>query len=377
MDITPPVGLADLPGMTGEIARAEARVWATMLRTADDLAEQYRRFNGGQVLSVALSSIATELSVATGWSEAQVDTRLAAARRLRACGPGTWSAFQQGRIDAARATEIARAFEKLSFAESHELLDAQVMDVAEQGTVGQLRNWLRVFLAEVEPDLATRRAEHERADRHVRIQHTEDAMAWLTAYVPSVAASAIERRLNRVAGEMDGDDRTMDQRRADLFMAWLTSNEAGEPSAAADIAVTVPAEALAGTCGRWAVSADERWSTPAAWLLDYADPSRVLWHRLVTDPAGGVLDYAKLGYHPDDAQRLAVQLRDRVCQAPGCIRSARSCDLDHRVAYPEGPTSAQNLHPLCRRHHRMKSHGFLRWTLPSGQTAFAEPNAPP
>lgn len=368
MELETPAELVELPDMTGDIARAEARVWRAMLDAADSMAGQYRSHHDGHVLAVALRSIVTELSVATGWSEAQIDSRLAAARRLRDCGPKAWAAFGQGRFDAARATEISRAFDKLSFPASHALLDDHVVGVAERGTLGQVRNWLRVFLAEVEPELAAQRAAFERADRHVRTEHGEDGMAWVSGYVPSIAAAAIDRRLDRIAREMDGDERTLQQRRADLFVSWLTSRDGTEP----DIAVTVPVEVLAGVSSAWAVSADERWTTPASWLLDDIDPERTLWHRLVTAPEGGLLDYATIGYHPTDTQRIAVEFRDRVCQAPGCVRPARSCDLDHRVPYPEGPTAAENLQPLCRRHHRLKSHGFLRWSLPSGQAVSAD-----
>ena len=44
---------------------------------------------------------------------------------------------------------------------------------------------------------------------------------------------------------------------------------------------------------------------------------------------------------------------------PGCRRRAVNCDLDHTIAWPTGSTEASNLGPLCRRHHRLKTHfGF-------------------
>lgn len=202
-------------------------------------------------------------------------------------------------------------------------------------------------------------------------------MAWLSAYVPSVAAEAIERRLDRIAREMDGDERTLAQRRADLLMAWMTTGDAEHPSIRADIAVVIDAATLAGASEAWGVSEDERWTSPAAWLFEQIDPDSTLWHRLITDPEGGVLDYTQLGRFPTETLKIAIRFRDRVCQAPGCVKPARSCDIDHRIPYPVGPTTGANLGPLCRRHHRMKSHGFLRWRLPTGQMQPVEPNAPP
>ena len=68
----------------------------------------------------------------------------------------------------------------------------------------------------------------------------------------------------------------------------------------------------------------------------------------------------------------AVAFRDSVCQAPGCMKPARDCDLDHREPWP-GPTRGSNLWPLCRRHHRLKGQRTIAWVLPSGRTVDAEP----
>lgn len=40
------------------------------------------------------------------------------------------------------------------------------------------------------------------------------------------------------------------------------------------------------------------------------------------------------------------------------MRPARSCDVDHLVAHGDGgATAPANLQLLCRRHHRLKTHG--------------------
>ncbi|MFI5426205.1 hypothetical protein [Aeromicrobium sp. UC242_57] len=51
---------------------------------------------------------------------------------------------------------------------------------------------------------------------------------------------------------------------------------------------------------------------------------------------------------------------------------AEICDIDHRVPHPEGPTKADNLGPLCRRHHGHKGHGLLHWS-----TSPPRPPTPP
>jgi hypothetical protein len=108
------------------------------------------------------------------------------------------------------------------------------------------------------------------------------------------------------------------------------------------------------------------------------------WRRLVTDPLSGtVLDVGRTRYRPPPALARHVRLRDGVCARPGCPASAETCDLDHTVEYhappagtPPGATSADNLGPLCRRDHRLKTDGgfvlrqpapgVFEWTTPTG-----------
>jgi hypothetical protein len=49
--------------------------------------------------------------------------------------------------------------------------------------------------------------------------------------------------------------------------------------------------------------------------------------------------------------------RDRTCRGIGCDRPARSCQIDHTIPYPDGPTAAGNTGPFCDRQHLFKTHG--------------------
>ena len=82
-------------------------------------------------------------------------------------------------------------------------------------------------------------------------------------------------------------------------------------------------------------------------------------------------------YEVPDRLDHQVTERDGTCIHPWCTRPAISCDDDHCVPYDDGgPTSSDNIAPLCRRHHRTKTHGrwryrFLRpgaylWRSPTG-----------
>jgi hypothetical protein len=89
------------------------------------------------------------------------------------------------------------------------------------------------------------------------------------------------------------------------------------------------------------------------------------------------------GHVHTDAVEVIDRLHDQVviqhvtCVFPRCTRSARRCDCDHIVPRNKGgPGCECNVAPLCRRHHRLKTHGGWRydnldetsfvWTSPYG-----------
>jgi hypothetical protein len=103
---------------------------------------------------------------------------------------------------------------------------------------------------------------------------------------------------------------------------------------------------------------------------------------------------------PGAAERTATQLRaahdpgavleghvltrDQTCVNPVCSTPASSCDLDHTIPHPAGPTAARNLGCLCRHTPRAKQAGFelvqpepgvFRWTTPTGRTYTRRPPA--
>jgi len=119
-----------------------------------------------------------------------------------------------------------------------------------------------------------------------------------------------------------------------------------------------------------------------------------VWQRVVTDPVSGrVLDVGRDRYRPPAALDEFVRTRDGTCAAPGCLTPARRCDLDHTTEFhpqpgtdpdePVGRTDADNLGPLCRRHHRLKTDGGFRlrqiqaglfeWITPAGRRYLTRP----
>ena len=79
-------------------------------------------------------------------------------------------------------------------------------------------------------------------------------------------------------------------------------------------------------------------------------------------------------YVPGKALAELIKARDGKCRFPGCTLNVRFTDLDHARPWPVGATSADNLHALCRRHHRVKQ--LVGWQValrPDGTTLWVDP----
>lgn len=351
-----------------EVARARARAefveWEWLFTEHRLGVEALEDAPGSWHWRAEENGVVLDLALAAGYSEHEVRTRLGVMATVRDRLPMTWTAFRDGRIDSRRVQQIANVASRLEHDDSVLALDQNAVTYAETHTDAELRRWLTKFEARIEPATANDAAEQARALRHVRVTQLGDGMAWLSALIPAPAAAAIERRLIRVAKHVEdepGEHRTQVQRRADLLTAWLTQCDEGvtTTSVDADIAVVVPIEALAGHTDLPAASSDWTWTAPADWLLELAGTGNALWHRIVTDPAGHVLDHTYLGRFAPDTLKTALAYRDQVCSAPTCTRPAISCEADHVVPHPRGPTAGGNLDSKCRRHHTMKGTGVL------------------
>ncbi len=82
-------------------------------------------------------------------------------------------------------------------------------------------------------------------------------------------------------------------------------------------------------------------------------------------------------YEVPDRLEEQTRLINHTCVFPWCNRLARRCDNEHCVPYDQGGTTCScNITPLCRRHHRLKTHttwiytvlepGTFLWTSPHG-----------
>jgi hypothetical protein len=81
-------------------------------------------------------------------------------------------------------------------------------------------------------------------------------------------------------------------------------------------------------------------------------------------------------YEVPDRIRDHLTLRDHTCVFPWCTRPAERCDVDHVHPWDAGgETATDNLAPLCRRHHRAKTHAGWHLTVISpGEYVWRSPH---
>ncbi|MBC3192577.1 DUF222 domain-containing protein [Pseudonocardia sp. C8] len=126
------------------------------------------------------------------------------------------------------------------------------------------------------------------------------------------------------------------------------------------------------------------------WARVIADiTARYQHHRQQAAP-GADLDAHPTARFPRAALRRHTQVRDRTCTFPTCRTPARRCDQDHTTDHTHGgPTTRDDLGPLCRHDHTLKTEagwdldqpepGRFIWTSPLGKTypVAPEPILPP
>ena len=73
-------------------------------------------------------------------------------------------------------------------------------------------------------------------------------------------------------------------------------------------------------------------------------------------------------YETTPLQKEQAWLTHPCCVFPGCTRPSRGKDTDHITAHPFGRTESRNLAPLCRFHHRIKTHAGWTYTRTGPRT---------
>ncbi|MFC8667289.1 DUF222 domain-containing protein [Streptomyces sp. NPDC057199] len=339
----------------------------------------------------AVEEVACALKLANSTAAQRLET----ARLLTGRHPATLGLLADGEISYQQARIVAEQCAALAVDVAGEVERALVEKMPRQAA-GQTRAAVRRQVLRVDPEGAEGRHQQRVRERKLLSYPQEDGMALFGAVLPAQRAAVMQQVVEAYAVGYGDDGRTLDQKRVDalydLVVQQPRNGARGAPSTAAVVHVTVPIDVLMGVDdgpgelkGYGPVTAGQ--------VRDIAFAAGTVWRRLLVQPAGGLLVKSDpTTYKPTAETARHVVARDQYCAFPSCRMPASRCDLDHVRAFdharPErgGPTTPENLQPLCRRHHRLKTHhpgwrvgrdartGDAVWTAPTGHTYV---NTPP
>jgi len=362
-----------------EQTRAEARVLNLMVEAADARQAEAELEESAVKRRYLVSCIADEIAVETNSTVNFVQSSLFRARLVRSRMPQTWTEFEAGRITAYAIREVGRHAARLRLDESFEKLDHKCAVYAVEHTGQQTSAWAKRRVATLEPRTLDEREADAMAGRDVGFSYDDEGGGEMWAKLPTKELLELERSLHAsLDTKAANDGRTVGQFLADELHARVTGDVDGSSLVSTEIMVTVPVTTLVGLDDDPAATLDERVLLPAAVVRELAAMEGTVYHRVVTDPFGRVLDVTRLGRFFTGTLRTAVEVRDGGCQFPGCMRATARGEVDHVISWPKGATSGDNGQKLCKRHHQLKTAGVMEaettddgilWTFPSGRRA--------
>ena len=361
--------------------------------------------------------VATALRMSTATAQIRIDV----ARTLVNHLPNVCSALAMGEISPAHATVIARESASAirdGMGPAHIYsIEQSALAYAEFHTPTQVANKVRTTIAKLAPEQFEEIAERARDTRRVSCFREVDGLSTIVAILPAEDAQIVMKAIeNFIHAQVANESITLNAQgvrgagRADAGVAGAGADGVGASDGAADADSANDSEVQPGQHRSMDMKRADALTSIAAWSLQQstvdvklhrrpvtvnvtidlptllglaenpgqlagygaipASVARALasdgkWQRFITDPqTGTLLDFGRESYEPPQALVDFLIARDRTCRFPGCRQSAARADLDHAKSWESGgETSAANLGALCRRHHRLKTHGG--WNLKS------------
>jgi hypothetical protein len=345
------------------------------------------------------AEIACALRISERAAQNLIGVGLALASRL----PSTLAALSNGEISYRHAQIMVDEVVGLD-AEATSELESAVLGRAKTSSPPRFTTLVRKARERRHPESIQKRHELAVADRTVSLDPDRDGMSWLSALLPSAQAAAIFDKLTTGGLSLSrnararGDERTLSQRRADLFVMALL-----HPRSGTFLSGDVPSEDDSEAFARWfrGIRAEVVVTVPMLSLLGHdtapaeldgygpidLHTARILagraksFVRVLTHPeTGATLSVGRKRYKVPKDLRTWLRVRVGTCRFPGCGRSAMRCDLDHNEEWQYGGwTDHDNLASFCRWHHTLKSgqqwkvlqakdgSGELTWTSPTGR----------
>jgi len=396
--------------------RQESWICALKQEALVAIAGEYADEDGG-VFGCVDDEEREDVATALRLSPTTAQSRIDVARVLIGHLPNTISALATGEISVAHATVIARetatAIKNGLSPESVFRVEQTALAHAEFHTPGQVASKVKTTIAKLAPEDFEELVDRARDSRRVTFYPEADGMATVIAILPAEDAQTVMKSIEAYILKRNQDEEvclcdavsgiskdclhhshdgatewsmlSADMKRADALTAIASQALAAmaidvQPHRrpiTISVAIDLPTlMGLAENPGQLAGYG----AIPASVARRLAADGN--WQRFVSDPTtGNLLDFGREKYTPPQELVDYLLARDRICRFPGCRRAGQSSDIDHAHSWETGgETNPANLGLLCRRHHRMKTHGgwslesnpdgSCLWKSPQGKTFF-------
>ena len=396
--------------------RQESWICALKQEALVAIAGEYADEDGG-IFGCVDDEEREDVATALRLSPTTAQNRIDVARVLVGHLPNTISALSTGEISVAHATVIARetatAIRNGLSQESVFRVEQTALAHAEFHTPGQVASKVKTTIAKLAPEEFEEIVDRARDSRRVSCYPEADGMATVIAILPAEDAQTVMKSIEAfIVKRNQEEDSCLCEAVAGISKDCLQHNreDGAEWSTLsadmkrADALTYIASQALASIADdvhphRRPITISVAIDLPT--LLGLAEnpgqlagygaiPASVArrlaadgnWQRFVSDPTtGNLLDFGREKYTPPQELVDYLLARDRVCRFPGCRRTGQSSDIDHAQSWENGgETNPANLGLLCRRHHRMKTHGGWNlesnpdgsclWKSPKGKTFF-------
>ena len=357
-----------------------------------------------EVAEFAPAELGTALGISTYAAQLLVGDSLELRHRL----PRLWARIQAGSLQAWRGRQIAERTRSLSV-EAASWVDAQVAPFAHKIALRRIIDAVEAALIRFDPEAAAKKAREASDGRGVWIDdEMTDGTRSIRIQADALDAAAFDDTIDRIADALAGlgDDERKDIRRAkavgtiadpqgtlDLLStksaadgdaqgtengdgsgtgpavpSYVTDRHTGSARASGKPRLTlyVHLHEDAITAGGGVGRVEGLGSVTVEQIRDWVGRSDV-----VVKPVLDLNDTASVdAYEVPDRMGETVLLRNPCCPFPWCSNLSRNKDMDHIEEYvppgeggPPGQTAAHKLGPLCRRHHRLKTHGGWTYTM--------------
>ena len=374
--------------------RQESWICALKQEALVAIAGEYADEDGGTFGCVddeEREDVATALRLSPTTAQSRIDV----ARVLVGHLPNTISALSTGEISVAHATVIARetatAIKNGLSPESVFRVEQTALAHAEFHTPGQVASKVKTTIAKLAPEDFEELVDRARDSRRVTCYPEVDGMATVIAILPAEDAQTVMKSIEAYILKQDAQDAadwsllSADMKRADALTAIASqalasmAHDVQPHRRPITISVAIDLPTLMGLAENPGQLAGYG-AIPASVARRLAADGN--WQRFVSDPTtGNLLDFGREKYTPPQELVDYLLARDRICRFPGCRRTGQSSDIDHAQSWETGgETNPANLGLLCRRHHRMKTHGgwslesnpdgSCLWKSPTGKTFF-------